>query len=247
MNIEMEYFDEVAELYDELYQNEEEKEFYLDLAQKEEEPVLEIGCGTGRIYLELLSEGIEVYGIDFSERMLDVLEGKARKRGLKSHVRKADMADFEPKRKYGLVIIPARTFPHNLTLKSQKRTLQNIKRSLRANGKLALNFPTSNFEYIRDIDGKPDKQTFFKDNEEYVLTRIMWIEDEINQIIKAKETVEVDGEVILEESFRFALISKNHFELLLETTGWSDWEVYGDFNYEPLESSEQEMIWIAAK
>jgi len=34
---------------------------------------------------------------------------------------------------------------------------------------------------------------------------------------------------------------------LLETTGWSDWEVYGGFDYEPLESSEQEMIWIAEK
>lgn len=247
MSQEQDYFDDQADFYDDIYQNEEEIEFYLDLAQKSEEPVLEVGCGTGRIYLELLSKGIDVSGIDFSREMLDVLEEKAEEKNLEPQVRKADMSDFEPNRKYGLVIIPARTFLHNITLESQKSTLQNIKQGLKPGGNLALNFFTPNFDVIREEYGEPAEQTIAKDGKKYVLTYLTEIENEVEQVALVKRTLEHNDEVILDGSFRIALISKNHFELLLETTSWSDWKVYGGFDYQPLKSSDQEMVWIAEK
>jgi 2-polyprenyl-3-methyl-5-hydroxy-6-metoxy-1,4-benzoquinol methylase len=38
--------------------------FYVDLAKRSGGPVLEIGCGTGRVLLSIAREGIEIDGVD---------------------------------------------------------------------------------------------------------------------------------------------------------------------------------------
>jgi hypothetical protein len=44
--------------------------FYVDLATKFGGPVLEIGCGTGRVLLPIARQGIEIHGVDNSLPML---------------------------------------------------------------------------------------------------------------------------------------------------------------------------------
>lgn len=39
--------------------------------------MLEIACGTGMIFLQMLSEGIDIYGLDIADPMLNVLLKKA--------------------------------------------------------------------------------------------------------------------------------------------------------------------------
>jgi len=73
-------------------------DYYVDRALEASGPVLEIGCGTGRIYLELLREGIEADGIDLSAAALDVLREKAADASLDPSVRRADMTEFSTDR-----------------------------------------------------------------------------------------------------------------------------------------------------
>src|SRR5438132_7150642 len=56
-------------------------------------PVLELGCGTGRVLLELAQAGFRVVGVDASEGMLDACRGRAEAMGLAERVRlvRADM------------------------------------------------------------------------------------------------------------------------------------------------------------
>ena len=55
---------------------------YAGLAASAGGRVLELGCGNGRILLELMGSGIDAYGIDCSEAMLGRLREKATPRGL---------------------------------------------------------------------------------------------------------------------------------------------------------------------
>ena len=48
--------------------------FYVELARKHGGPVLEVGCGTGRLLLPIAREGIEIHGVDNSPAMLKVLK-----------------------------------------------------------------------------------------------------------------------------------------------------------------------------
>src|SRR5262245_6663423 len=64
----------VADLYDHVtpYRNRADVAFFVDAAEKAGSPVLEVGCGTGRVLIPTARAGIEIVGLDQSSRMLDV-------------------------------------------------------------------------------------------------------------------------------------------------------------------------------
>jgi hypothetical protein len=52
---------------------------------------------------------------------------------------------------------------------------------------------------------------------------------------------------VAEFKSELAYIYKREFELLLRLAGFSSWQVYGGFEYQPLDSINQEMVWIINK
>ena len=70
-------FDRFARFYDldyDLFQD--DVPFYLGLAEHTGGPLLELGCGTGRLLVPLACAGFEITGVDLSEGMLQVARGK---------------------------------------------------------------------------------------------------------------------------------------------------------------------------
>ena len=60
-------------------------------------PVLELACGTGLLLLPLLEQELDMYGLDVSPQMLDVLYGKADRLGIgdiRQRVTCQNMVDF---------------------------------------------------------------------------------------------------------------------------------------------------------
>jgi SAM-dependent methyltransferase len=73
-------YDRIAELYDEDIgpnASDGDVDFYVGAYRDAPGPVLELGCGTGRVTLPLVQAGADVWGIDASLPMLRVLQRKA--------------------------------------------------------------------------------------------------------------------------------------------------------------------------
>jgi ubiquinone/menaquinone biosynthesis C-methylase UbiE len=73
------YPDYFARFYDTLYhqlRDGVDNEFFLNHILKADGKVLEIGVGTGRFFMDALNSGTDIYGIDISESMINVLRGK---------------------------------------------------------------------------------------------------------------------------------------------------------------------------
>jgi SAM-dependent methyltransferase len=68
--------------------------------------LLDIGCGTGRVALDLAALGHEVTGLDSDPALVAALSGRARERGLRVRTAVADARSFELGRKFTLVIAP---------------------------------------------------------------------------------------------------------------------------------------------
>ena len=67
------FYDGCATHYDADYASagyEHDIPFYVERARASGGPVLELGCGTGRVLLEIARAGIEIVGVDLSEEML---------------------------------------------------------------------------------------------------------------------------------------------------------------------------------
>ena len=68
-----------AELYDHVvpYRERQDIGFFVDAAAESGGPVLEIGCGTGRVLIPTARAGIEITGLDMSTHMLAVCRQQA--------------------------------------------------------------------------------------------------------------------------------------------------------------------------
>ena len=121
--------------------------FWIILANGQGGPVLELGCGTGRITSPLLEKGFEVTGVDNDPEMLEFIQS-----GLRNEVRlnliNADFIEFTNFADYNLVILPCNTYS-TLNHLQRKKLLSNLRENLPDGGV----FCTSviNPELLKDI------------------------------------------------------------------------------------------------
>ena len=118
-------------------------DFYIDYANILDGKVLELGCGTGRITIPIASAGHQIWGLDVSEPMLDILREKAK---CESEITNAnlnisigDMRNFTLNQKFKFIFIPFRTFQNLITKEEQKNCLKCCHEHLTNDGLFIVN------------------------------------------------------------------------------------------------------------
>lgn len=77
-----------------------------DLARERGGPVLDLGCGTGRVALDLAALGHEVVGLDADPDLAQVLGERAKERSLPARAHAADVRSFSFGSRHPLAIAP---------------------------------------------------------------------------------------------------------------------------------------------
>jgi SAM-dependent methyltransferase len=78
-----------------------------ELAAAVDGPILDVGCGTGRVALDLAARGHDMTGLDCEPSFTAALAARARRRGLRVHAETADARSFSlPGRTFALAIAP---------------------------------------------------------------------------------------------------------------------------------------------
>ena len=150
----MDEYGRIAELYDHvgLYRDRPDLDFYLDAAREAGSPVLEIGCGTGRVLIPTARAGIEITGLDFSPSMLAVCRQRllAEPDPVRARVTlvEGDMRRFDLGRRFTLVTIPFRPFQHLVSVEDQLACLGSIRRHLVPGGRLILDLFNPSLEAL---------------------------------------------------------------------------------------------------
>lgn len=137
------YSEEVVRLYElEHGQFEEDFHLYQSYALMTGGPVLELGCGTGRVMLPLLRSGYEVTGVDSSAAMLGLARERLNSHGVRGagQLLQADLADLEslPSEHFGLAFCALNTWSHLADTTQALRVLQATHRVLRPAGLLLI-------------------------------------------------------------------------------------------------------------
>jgi SAM-dependent methyltransferase len=137
-----ETYDAIAELRLTGSSVEGDVEFFRASARRLGGPILDVGCGTGRVAAALALDGWPVVGIDRSEPMLALAE--RRRAGLavdvaaRLELAQADLTDFDLDRTFPLIVVPYRVFQFLLTPESQRSGLAALRRHLAPGGELIL-------------------------------------------------------------------------------------------------------------
>lgn len=85
----------------------EDRFFYLEVIQRSGQPVLDVGCGTGRLLLDYLAQGIDIDGVDNSPEMLALCRAKAARLGAQPRLYQQLMEDLDLPRRYQTILVPS--------------------------------------------------------------------------------------------------------------------------------------------
>jgi SAM-dependent methyltransferase len=228
--------------------------FWLKVARDAGGPVLEAGCGTGRVLLRLLEAGVDADGFDSSRPMIGGLRAKARKTGWEDRAIVADMREFSLPRRYARVICAFNGFAHCETTEDQIRALRCFLEHLEPGGALVLHMSYPGPSYWTEPDGVPTLEIEAKipatgrmvqmwdTRTKDPVAQLQRSEVEIREINKAGRTVASHRSVTSQR-----WIYRYELELLFRTAGYSRWTIWGGFEGKPLADPQDQMIAWAWK
>jgi ubiquinone/menaquinone biosynthesis C-methylase UbiE len=225
---------------------------YQEYARKVQGPVLECGCGTGRVAVPLARAGVYMVGIDTSEKMLAIAREKLAKEPPEVQERvnflNADMRSFKLEERFGLCIIPFSTFLHMLTVKDQEDTLRTIHRHLQPEGLLIISVFNPDLSRPQNVV-RLDK---VKQTEDGTIMRFFTQSfDFPNQLTYGwyiYDFVKADGSVKrIVTPFKIRYVFYDEMRQLLTRMGYKIENVYGDEKKSPFQADSPLMVFVARK
>ena len=250
INNEIEY-DGYAKFWEMIYKNKQDDfPFYLSLAKKYGNPILDIGCGTARIGLLLAKGKYEVYNLDISKEMLALGQKKAQ--GNHSilqnyHFVNQDMRSFRIDKKFRLIISTFSTMFSLKTIEDFEKVTNSVVIHLAKGGVFAFDVTffgkgkykswgartvEDNSPRLMKVVDDPDER-----NKKWIYTRIV----EVNEKKHTRKIIAFFDGVknnIVEERRIFELtniyLSPDEIITVLKSSGFRSIKIFGGFDMKPL-------------
>jgi SAM-dependent methyltransferase len=229
------------------------------LAAASGNPILELGCGTGRVLAELAKWDFQVTGLDNDPWMLDWIRNN-----LPSHLQKrvslieADMRHFDLERQFPLVIVPCNTFAFFDDVDSLE-VLRCIRKHLTPSGQATIVVPNpekylktsqvvTEMEEAQDepvliliepISGNPVQvYAIEKPDYERRIIHVTWAFDELSPDGRAQR---------YQYEISYHLRSIEDTVLLIDNAGLSLRGIFGDYRYGSYKPSSDEILFLIGK
>lgn len=124
------------------------------LAEERSGPLLDVGCGTGRVALDLAARGHDVTALDSDAELLRELASRSRERGLRVDTMTADARSFALGRRFALAIAPMQVFQLLGGPEGRRGALERAREHLDPGGVLAVALADP-FEAVPPDDALP--------------------------------------------------------------------------------------------
>ena len=219
-------------------------------------PILELGCGTGRVAIPLVRAGYRVTGVDISKKML----ARARRHrralapedALRLRFSLQDMTSFDFPRRYQAVFVAFSTLALEPDPERRTRCLQRIYHHLEPRGLLVVDLPhpraggaTDTIQIASCFRMPPWGHLVNKVVEETIAS------DGCQRQVRYRYTVRRwSDDVVLdrfEVSFGFARLELHEVEGALYTAGFDVEQVLGDYRGNPHRPRSPRMIFLARR
>jgi SAM-dependent methyltransferase len=219
-------------------------------------PVLDVGCGTGRVALHLAGEGARVVGLDASTEMLK--RAQARLAGcaaLAGQVvfREANVIDFESREQFGLAVVAYNGFMHLQRQTEQLAALERIAAVLHDDGLLVIDLPNACEAYAaEDEEGVVFERTFTDpESGATVMQQSISQIDRTAQLLSVTWIYDVIGPEGTVRRTLVPLVLRYVFpaemDLLLTCAGLRRRQLYGDYDRSAFVDGCPRMIVLAGK
>jgi SAM-dependent methyltransferase len=243
---EYEYKGLMAQLWDVLRGDTSEwpdRALYLQAIERFGQPVLDVGCGTGRLLLDFAAQGIDVDGLDNSPEMLALCRQKAERLGLSPRLYEQYMETMALPRKYRTILIPSSSLQLVIDPAMATQALQHLRAHLEAGGALVVPFMTLwqegdplESEWKKSVVRPEDGATIRR------VTRSRYDPGTECEDTEDLYQVIVAGEVVAEEQHRRSPATRSYTQAqaraLFEGAGFTSVRLYSEFTFEPVKADD---------
>ena len=241
-----------ARFYDTIYhqiRDTVDNEYFQNEIKNTSGKVLEIGVGTGRLFINALNQGADIYGLDISEAMLEVLSKKLQKKQY-YRISLQNLIDFTYDFKFDLIIAPFRVIMHLLDKEEQIKAIDNVFNHLNSNGRFIFDafIPDLN-QLIKGISNQLDFEGEY-DRGKKIRRIVSTSPDIINQIIQVNFHLEwEENNVLNHEDWILPLRFYFRYELehLIERSKFKKYKIFGDYQGNELNQQSKEFVIICQK
>jgi SAM-dependent methyltransferase len=251
-------YDGLAELYDWEHRDfQDDIPFYLSFAGTVPGPVLDAGCGTGRILVPLAKAGQSVTGVDLSADMLAGASAYAEREGVAGSVSliRADLRSMDLAQRFGMALIALGSFHHLLTSEDQRSALQRLAACLVPRGLLILDLVNPTPEWLSAGDSAlvhqysgpfpaPDGPDWLTK----LVARTNLFESQREESLLVYDRTRPDGTVLRHSLLmETRLLFRFEAEQLLAGQGFAVRDLYGSYDLGDYVSSSSRMIFVAER
>ncbi|MFC2054406.1 methyltransferase domain-containing protein [Chloroflexota bacterium] len=225
--------------------------FWKELARQSTGPILELGCGNGRVLLPLAQSGRPVYGIDNEWGVLALLRSRITPdQGKYTRILQADTAAFHFDLRFGLIIAPCNTYS-SFSTETRRRTLSGVRFHLHEDGVFALSLPNpTTFKHLparsepeveeifpHPLDGEPVQVSSGWERSDLSIT-VQWHYDHMLP----------DGGIErISTQIKHNLISTREYLSEIRNAGFIINNTYGSYDWSPYRRDSPNLIILASK
>jgi SAM-dependent methyltransferase len=237
-----------------------EAPFFIESARRFGEPVLDLGCGTGRILLPLLRAGLDADGCDVSPDMLRWAKEAAGREGFAPRLHAQAMHELELPRRYRTIVICG-SFGLGGTRASDLACLRRCHQHLAPGGALVFNiqieYGSAAWGLWRTPNSLPapwperGAPRVAPDGSEHYMQIRALAADPLTQTYTREVRLEkwASGKLVASESYslRGSMYLREEVLLMLKVAGFETTNVQGDFTPEDATARHEELVFIAQR
>jgi SAM-dependent methyltransferase len=244
----------------------EELAYFRTTIRRFGEPAHDLGCGTGRILVPLLADGLDVDGSDISADMIAAAKAHAERAGFKPRLTVQPMYELQLDRKYRTIYMCG-SFGIGGRRDHDREALRRAYQHLQPGGGLVIanhEFPYAGEDekgwarwLPRHRDGIPhewptegDRRTTSDGDEIELLSRLAELDPlEQRQTLEIRARLWRGGQIVKEEAYRIqlSLYFAQEILLVLAQAGFRDVAVERDSTGQPATADDATVAFVARK
>ncbi len=228
---------------------------YLNYARLLGDPILEIGCGTGRVLVPLAQEGFRVVGVDIAPAMLARARARVQAAGVADRVRliQADARALGLHFAFPFAFMAANTFLHHTTFDEQVHVLRVLRDHLRPGGRVVLDVFNPDLRMLLEADGRVELVNAWEEAETGATVlkfqrTVASPTDQRLDILYIYDRCYPDGRVERTVApLRLRYLWPQEARLLVAQAGLVLEALYGSYDLDPVDDDSERLIIVARR